>query len=83
MNTFTTKERESYESYLSSLVDLNVNSKPFINMLTMLAEENIEQGQAIVAAVEHQIAKVLIYFILNKSILHTIHTSRKERKTWI
>lgn len=56
------KEKEIAESYLSSLIDLNVNSKPLINMLTMLAEENIEHGQTIVDAVEQRIAKVLIYF---------------------
>lgn len=53
-------EREIAESYLSSLVDLSNNSKPLINMLTMLAEENIEHGQIIVDAVEQRIAKVLI-----------------------
>lgn len=55
------KDREIAESYLSSLVDLTNNSKPLINMLTMLAEENIEHGQTIVDAVEQRIAKVLIY----------------------
>lgn len=53
-------DREIAESYLSSLVDLTNNSKPLINMLTMLAEENIEHGQTIVDAVEQRIAKVLI-----------------------
>lgn len=56
------KDKEIAEAYLSSLIDLNVNSKPLINMLTMLAEENIEHGQTIVDAVEQRIAKVLIYF---------------------
>lgn len=55
-------EREIAESYMSSLVDLTTNSKPLINMLTMLAEENIEHGQTIVDAVEQRIAEVLIYF---------------------
>lgn len=53
-------DREIADSYLSSLVDLTNNSKPLINMLTMLAEENIEHGQTIVDAVEQRIAKVLI-----------------------
>lgn len=52
--------REIAESYLSSLVDLTNNSKPLINMLTMLAEENVVHGQTIVDAVEQRIAKVLI-----------------------
>lgn len=62
MEPIDTKEKEIAESYLSSLIDLTVNSKPLINMLTMLAEDNIEHGQAIVDAVEQRIAKVLIYF---------------------
>lgn len=57
------KEKEIADSYLSSLVDLNVNSKPLINMLTMVAEENIGHGQIIVNAVEQRIAKVLNNFI--------------------
>lgn len=52
------KHKEIAEEYLSSLVDLNVNSKPLINMLTILAEENIEYGKIIVDAVEQHIAKV-------------------------
>lgn len=60
METSDKNEREIADSYLSSLVDLTNNSKPLINMLTMLAEENIEHGQTIVDAVEQRIAKVLI-----------------------
>lgn len=52
------KEREIEEEYLSSLMDLNVNSKPLINMLTMLAEDNLEYGHVIVKAVEKHLAKV-------------------------
>jgi pre-mRNA cleavage complex 2 protein Pcf11 len=54
------ESKEVYEEYLSSLGDLNVNSKPLINMLTILAEENIERAAVIVQAVDHHIAKVLI-----------------------
>lgn len=53
--------QEIAESYLSSLVDLTTNSKPLINMLTMLAEENVEHGQTICDAVQQHITKVLIY----------------------
>lgn len=52
------KEKEIEDEYLSSLMDLNVNSKPLINMLTMLAEENIEYAPVIVRAVEKHLAKV-------------------------
>lgn len=52
------KEQKVAEEYLSSLADLNVNSKPLINMLTILAEENIEHASVIVKVVEQHIAKV-------------------------
>lgn len=54
------KEREIEEEYLSSLMDLNVNSKPLINMLTMLADDNIDYAHVIVRAVEKHLAKVFI-----------------------
>ncbi|XP_046810328.1 uncharacterized protein C4G9.04c-like [Lucilia cuprina] len=53
-------EQRVAEEYLSSLSDLNCNSKPLINMLTMLAEENIEYAAVIVKVVEDHIAKVKI-----------------------
>lgn len=52
------KDKEFADEYLSSLVDLQYNSKPLIDMLTILAEENIEHGQVIVDAVEQHISKV-------------------------
>ncbi|XP_070503584.1 pre-mRNA cleavage complex 2 protein Pcf11 isoform X2 [Chironomus tepperi] len=52
------KEKEVEDEYLSSLMDLNVNSKPLINMLTMLAEDNMECGHVIVRAIEKHLAQV-------------------------
>ncbi|KAL5287081.1 hypothetical protein ACFFRR_008182 [Megaselia abdita] len=46
------------EEYQSSLQDLNLNSKPLINMLTILAEENINHANVIVDVVEEHILKV-------------------------
>lgn len=46
------------DEYASSLSDLTVNSKPLINMLTMLAEDNIEHAPAIVQAVEKHLQQV-------------------------
>lgn len=60
------KEREIEEEYLSSLMDLNVNSKPLINMLTMLADDNIEYAHVIVRAVEKHLAKVFNNFKISK-----------------
>ena len=58
------KENEARvaEEYLSSLSDLNCNSKPLINMLTMLADENINYAPVIVNVVQNHIAKVTIIF---------------------
>ncbi|XP_072157803.1 uncharacterized protein [Bemisia tabaci] len=44
--------------YESSLGDLTVNSKPLINVLTMLAEENIAIAPLIVKAIENHIQTV-------------------------
>ncbi|XP_045504591.1 pre-mRNA cleavage complex 2 protein Pcf11 isoform X1 [Colias croceus] len=52
------KEKEIAEEYASSLADLTVNSKPLINMLTILAEENIEHAGVIVDTVEKHLEKV-------------------------
>lgn len=54
------KEKEVEEEYLSSLMDLNVNSKPLINMLTMLADDNLQCGaeHVIVRAIEKHIMQV-------------------------
>lgn len=52
------RSKEIETEYLSSLADLNVNSKPLINMLTILAEENLDYAPIIVNAVEKHLAKV-------------------------
>lgn len=46
------------EEYKVSLADLKANSKPLINMLTMLAEENQKYAQQIVDVIEAHILKV-------------------------
>jgi pre-mRNA cleavage complex 2 protein Pcf11 len=51
--------KEVSEEYASSLSDLTVNSKPLINMLTMLADENIMHAPIIVQAVEKHLQKVI------------------------
>ncbi|KAJ8729074.1 hypothetical protein PYW07_006770 [Mythimna separata] len=50
--------KEVAEEYASSLADLTVNSKPLINMLTILAEENIDHAGVIVETVEKHLEKV-------------------------
>jgi len=51
---------DACREYQSSLEDLNFNSKPHINMLTILAEENIQFTKDIVAIIEAQISKVFM-----------------------
>jgi len=59
MSFTSTKSKEVADEYISSLSDLTINSKPLINMLTMLAEDNIEHAPAIVQAVETHLQKVI------------------------
>lgn len=73
------KEQKVAEEYLSSLADLNMNSKPLINMLTILAEENIEHAATIVKVVEEHIAKVPADIKL--PILYLIDSIVKNVKT--
>ena len=49
---------EAAEDFKSSLGDLTFNSKPLINMLTMLAEENVQFAEEIVNVIEEHIHKV-------------------------
>jgi len=52
--------------YKTSLEDLTFNSKPVINMLTMVAEENIDYAEQIVGVIEERLNKVhYIYIFLN------------------
>ncbi|NXX15554.1 PCF11 protein, partial [Podargus strigoides] len=48
---------DACRDYQSSLEDLTFNSKPHINMLTILAEENVHFAKDIVSLIEAQIAK--------------------------
>ncbi|XP_030216244.1 pre-mRNA cleavage complex 2 protein Pcf11 [Gadus morhua] len=48
---------DARREYQSSLEDLTFNSKPHINMLTILAEENLHFAKDIVAIIEAQISK--------------------------
>lgn len=46
--------------YASSLEDLTFNSKPLINVLTMLAEENSQHAAEIIKLIEKRIYEVKI-----------------------
>lgn len=48
-------ENDVVEEYKSSLSDLNCNSKPMINALTIIAEENIKFAPQVVQVIENHI----------------------------
>lgn len=62
-------EDEVIDDYRSSLVDLTCNSKPLINMLTMLAEENEQYATHIVQVIETHINQVFHYFLISYILL--------------
>lgn len=62
----TAKEKEVEEEYSNALADLNVNSKPLINMLTMLADENSAYAPIIVQCIERQLHKVFKLYNSNE-----------------
>lgn len=51
---------EIKQDYLSSLSELTFNSRPIIQNLTIIAQENINFAEAITKAMEEHIAKVCI-----------------------
>ncbi|XP_062867063.1 pre-mRNA cleavage complex 2 protein Pcf11 [Trichomycterus rosablanca] len=57
MSAEAAAREDACREYQSSLEDLTFNSKPHINMLTILAEENLQFSKDIVAIIEAQIAK--------------------------
>lgn len=64
----TAKEKEVAEEYSNALADLNINSKPLINMLTMLAEENSAYAPIIVQCIERQLLKVFKLYNSNENL---------------
>jgi pre-mRNA cleavage complex 2 protein Pcf11 len=50
--------KEVENDYKASLMDLNFNSKPLINMLTMVAEDHEQHAPAIVKVIEDHLNKV-------------------------
>lgn len=49
------------EEYRASLEDLTFNSKPLINMLTVLAEENYSYASDLVKLIESQVYQVSFF----------------------
>lgn len=54
----STINKEVIDAFVSTLQDLTVNSKPLINVLTMIADENEPYSKNIVEAIETHLSKV-------------------------
>lgn len=54
----TEREDEIKEEYLKTLQDLTFNSKPLIDVLTEVADENREYASTIVQCIEEQLERV-------------------------
>ena len=67
-------EEEVIQEYCSSLEELTANSKPLINMLTMLAEDNEKYAPEIVKVIETHLQQVylILFMILKKLIFYLI-----------
>lgn len=67
-------EEEVIQEYCSSLEELTANSKPLINMLTMLAEDNEQYAPEIVKVIETHLQQVylILFMILKKLIFYLI-----------
>ena len=57
----TAMAEEVVEEYKSSLNDLTFNSKVHINLLTMLAEDNVQYSEHIVKIIEAHLQKVSFF----------------------
>lgn len=60
---------EVSNEYKSAIQDLTFNSKPLINALTMLAEDNKESGAIIIQVICDRIKEVNIYNIFHLNVL--------------
>ena len=54
---------EVRDGYKSSLAELTFNSKPHINMLTMLADDSKEYAADVVQAIEQHLRKVYLHLV--------------------
>jgi hypothetical protein len=67
-------EQDIINEFTSSLCDLVVNSRPMIQMLTMLADDHSALAPAIVAAIEKRLLQVknwtVHYFCLNRILIY-------------
>ena len=68
---------EAGREYESELRELTWNSKPIINSLTIIAGENIQAAQEIVAVIERRIFTVIFFLVLPLSYLQQADFDKK------
>lgn len=80
-----TAKADACKEYLSSLEDLTFNSKPHINNLTILAEENLKYSPEIVKLIEAQISKVFkisfflfLFYFFEENIIGNVFFNLRE-----
>lgn len=57
--------------YKSSLADLRVNSKPLIDMLTIVAEEHKQYAQHITVVIEERLYEVFLLYIFLRVLMNS------------
>lgn len=65
-------EDDTCEEYKESLEDLTFNSKPLINVLTMLAEENSQHASSITKLIATRVRQVCVDIRLLIRIMLTV-----------
>ena len=70
-------EDDICEEYKESLEDLTFNSKPLINVLTMLAEENSQHASSITKLIATRVRQVCVDICLLIRIMLTVLLCRK------
>lgn len=56
------------QDYADSLQELTFNSRPLINLLTQIAQENVQAAEVIAKTIETHIAKVSNFYLLESGI---------------
>lgn len=73
--------KDDYQEYKSTLNELKMNSKPLINLLTILAEEKISNASQVVRAIEERISEVSLIRFESKFFFY-LNDKTIDLDTW-